>query len=145
MNMTRLLTPTLAVASVILCSCEEKAPDNFKSKFEEIKAQVEDIQSKVAVISFQTSYLQKESLSQTPLLYGVYDTEHKKVVGLIDGSPPPQVGNVIVWDDDVYLIQAIRLHTEKKDEKTPGIVNPSRRAQVEVLVKFLSKLNPGEK
>lgn len=147
MNLKRLLTSStsLAVASVFFCSCQEKASDNSKGQFEELRAQVEEIGSKVALISVHTSYLQNQSLSQHTLLYGIHDSEHKKVVGFIADSPPPQVGNFIVWDDDVYLVEAVRLHAQKKDEKKLDVTNPPRRAQVEVFVKFLSKLNPIEK
>ena len=123
MNMTRKVILSLAIV-ICLCSCDEK------SSIGDIKNTVTEMKLKDNV---------REAFSPE---YILSDSEHKKVVGILKYSPAPQTGNFIVWDDDVYQVQAIRFHTTKqaawKNENKPE----ERSASVEVFIKFVSKLIP---
>lgn len=127
------------ILSFCLSACEQQPSHELNSK-------LDDLKSKVDLISIQTTQMQGSLNALTPIKYGVTDTEHKKFVGFLTGSPAPQVGTAIVWDDDVYLVELIRLHTQKKYERKIGGSDTTveRPVDVEVMVKFLNKVNSAE-
>lgn len=124
----------LCYAGVVigLCACDGKR-------------EVKDINTTLGVILQQTSSLAMEmpSLKRT---YFLWDNEHKKVIGILKNAPLLQVGNVVVWDDDVYEVQGIRLLTRKPSETLVGdkTKTPQRSGDMQAFVKFVSKLQPAE-
>jgi hypothetical protein len=125
--------------TLLLCftSCDRKSSGEIESKLSELEGILKSTW-------IQTGQIQGSLWELTPTRYGLIDSQHKKFVGFLKCSPPPQVGTAIVWDDDVYVVELVRLHTRKKDEakidNSDTLVE--RQVDVEVMVKFLSKLNP---
>ena len=128
------LFPVCIAALLFFCSCEKKQASD----------QLEDIKKKVDVVFTQTSNIQGQLTSLEQPSYFLHDTEHKKTVGILKQTSSPQVGHFIIWDDDVYQVEAIRLHTEKQGEEKLNKTTVNRTLTVEVFVKFVSKLTPSE-
>ena|GEM_PF-5740015 len=117
--------------AVTLCACDKGQS-------------IEDIKKSTDYL-FTQSITMQEQLTSLQSTYLLHDIEHKKVVGILHKIPPLQVGNAVVWDDDVYQVEAIRLLSQKRGEEKIGETTLKRTADVEVFVKFLGKAEPYDK
>ena len=117
---------------LLLSSCQKQQPSD------ELNRKIEDIKTTVDVLFKQAVFIQSD-LTKPPA-YILYDNEHKKNIGLLKTSLSLQLGNFIVWDDDIYEIKAVRVVSQKRgDEKEVGMEVRSVET-VEVGVKFLTKM-----
>jgi hypothetical protein len=122
-------------AFVILSSCERRQQD----------AELKDIKKTVDFLFTQSMSVQGQLTSLEQPSYLLHDMEQRKIIGILHKTPPLQVGNVIVWDDDVYQVEAIRLLSQKRGEEKVGETTLKRTADIEVFVKFVSKVIPSDK
>ncbi|HYR22456.1 MAG TPA: hypothetical protein VEP30_05995 [Chthoniobacterales bacterium] len=114
-----------------LCDCE--------------KQDLKDVNAKLDVVVQQTFSVASE-MPELKRTYGLWDDEHKRVVGMLKNAPPLQVGSIIDWDDDVYQVQSLRFVTRKSTETLLDDKNKTaeRSVDMEVVVKFVGKLKPTE-
>lgn len=105
--------------------------------------ELKKIDGKLGVVLQQTTSLSMESLSSEKTVYGLWDDEHKKLIGLLKNAPALQVGNAIVWDDDVYEVKLLRYTARKSSETNLDDANktPVRSSgDMHVIVQFVGKL-----
>jgi len=98
----------------------------------------------IAVINAHTDFIFQESVrsSLDRSVCMVIDTEHNKIVGAIRTTYPPQQGNYLEWNDDVYVVEAVRFQTEEKgEEKGEEKAGESTRrgVNVQLSVRFVGK------
>lgn len=126
--------PLWLAASMLFVCCENRQSSELK-----------DIKKGVDVIGPLTMNIQGRLTSLEQPTYLLNDIEHGKIVGALKQTPPPQVGTFVIWDDDVYEVEAIRLHSEKLGDEKINETTVKRTALVELFVKFVSKVTPSDK
>lgn len=127
--------------ALLFSSCQERTSTNGEQ--ESLKAEVANLSSTLELVKAHTTSPWTQSSSQTTSKFGIYDQEHKKLVGFIEYPSPPPVGSIILWDDDVYQVTAIRFHMKKEEEKPAQQKALFRKPDVvELFVKFFGKVEP---